>query len=126
MFGSIIVIVSSEQVVYFHNPQYERRRQERKNVDAVSTGKGNIEMVQLVPCYMQLHPDILVEHEDTCIFDPNSQIKKDKWAWLIMGRVVYLCSPWDEEEQARTIYYHPNAAVLLKMYRKRTHVEMPL
>lgn len=112
------------QVVYFHNPQYERRKQERKNIDAVSTGMGgNIEMVQLVPCYMQLHPEILVEHEDTNIFSPRSSSDaKSKWAWLIMGRVVYLCSPWDNEEQARSIFFHPNTAVLLQMYRQRTGI----
>lgn len=107
------------QVVYFHNPQYERRRQERKNVDAVSKGTGGIEMVQVVPCYMQLHPDILVEHEETSIFSPDC-LAKDRWAWLIMGRVVYLCSPWNREEGGRSIYHHPNAAVLLHLYRKRT------
>lgn len=111
------------QVVYFHNPQYERRKQERKNVDAVSKGTRGVEMVQLVPCYMQLHPDILVEHEDTSIFGPDSAAR-DKWAWLIMGRVVYLCSPQDggEADSGRTIYYHPNAAALLHMYRKRVGI----
>lgn len=107
------------QVVYFHNPQYERRKQERKDVDAVSKGSGQIEMIQLLPCYMQLHPDILVEHEDTCIFAPSHH-EKQKWAWLIMGRKIYLCSPWDEGEQARQIFFHPNAAVLLHLFREKT------
>lgn len=108
------------QVVYFHNPQYERRKQERKDAEMVSRGTGKIEMVQLIPCYMQLHPEILVEHEETSIFSPDCLAGKEKWAWLMVGRVVYLCSPWDDEEQARSIFFHPNAAVLLKMYRSRT------
>ena len=35
------------QVIYFHNPQYERRAQERKRVENVSNGK-DIEMVQVI------------------------------------------------------------------------------
>ena len=91
-------------------------------MDAVSKGTNNkVEMVQLVPCYMQLHPEILVEHEDTSIFSPSCEHSaKEKWAWLILGRTVYLCSPWDEEEQARSIYFHRNTATLVKMYRRRT------
>ena len=56
------------QVVYFHNPQYERRVQERKRISDVSVGANGIEMVQVIPSIMQMHPDILVEHEDTTIF----------------------------------------------------------
>lgn len=116
------LIAIHAQVVYFHNPQYERRMQERKRVEEVSKGKGGIEMVQMVAPLMQLYPEILVEHEETTLFAEDGR-NRDKWAWLIMGRVVYLCSPslsceGEEEESGRTIYYHPNVAVLLGIYRK--------
>lgn len=111
------------QVIYFHNPSYERRMQERKRVEDVSCGKNGIEMVQLIPCFMQLHPDILVEQEDTRIFQPEQPCEmRKKWAWLIMGRTVYLCTPWEDEEQCRILYYHQNAAVLLHMFRRVTGV----
>jgi hypothetical protein len=36
------------QVIYFHNPQYERRMQERKRIDDVSKGAQDIDMVQVL------------------------------------------------------------------------------
>lgn len=113
------------QVIYFHNPQYERRIQERKRIEDVSRGAPGVEMVQLLAPIMQLHPDILVEHEDSSLFADEQQKKEEggrdkKWAWLVMGRTIYLCSPVEEdkEEGERTIYHHPNVAVLLQFYKR--------
>lgn len=103
------------QVVYFHNPQYERRMQERKRIEDVSKGTGGIEMVQLLAPIMQLHPEILVRHEEEDI----SSSDRKSWIWLIMGRIIYLCSPWNEEEGSRLFYHHMNLAVLLALYRKQ-------
>ena len=104
-----------EQVVYFHNPDYERRQQERKRVDAVSTGSEFMEPVQMVPCIMQLHPDITVEMEDTnTCFLLDDCSKNKKWKWLCMGKIVYLCNP------SGKLLFHTNAAVLLKHYREIT------
>ena len=113
------------QVIYFHNPQYERRVQERKRIDEVSRGEGGIDMVQVLAPIMQLHPEILVEHEDTSSYmfpgatTTASVAKKQQWIWLVMGRIIYLCTPWDDEEQCRTVYHHENVAVLLALYRKK-------
>jgi hypothetical protein len=76
---------------------------------------------------MQLHPEIVVEHEDTsaCMFlwseeiDNKKPLSSQQWTWLVLGRVVYLCSPWDNEEQCRTLYHHDNVAVLLALYREK-------
>ena len=84
---------------------------------------------------MQLHPEILVEQEDTALplffqsdKNDNNDGAKKKWAWLVMGRIIYLCSPWHqttvdeesgEEDSGRTIYYHENLAVLLALYREK-------
>ena len=50
----------------------------------------------------------------------NAQPCRDKWAWLVMGRVIYLCSPWDweTEGEGRSLYHHPNVAVLLHHYKQ--------
>ena len=107
------------QVVYFHNPQYERRAQDKKRVESISKGDvSSVDMVQLLAPIMQLHPDILIEQEDSTIFSEcSTKVPRDKWAWLIMGRTVYLCSP-HEGEEGRTIYHHPNVAEMLHFYRQ--------
>jgi hypothetical protein len=97
----------AEQVVYFHNPDYERRRQERQKVASVSTGADCMEGVQMIPCIMQLHPDIPVEVEDA----HNLLDSKTKWKWIFMGKIVYLRDP------AGKLLFHSNVAVLLKHYR---------
>lgn len=118
------------QVVYFHNPDYERRRQERKMVQDVSTGSANIEGVQMIPCIMQLHPDISVELEDTNMFSPfhgndkSSREMKKGWVWLIMGKVIYLCTPPEDADDptSRKILFNANVAILLKYYRENCGV----
>ena len=73
---------------------------------------------------MQLHPDILVEQEDdqsllSCNLKQSESAKKSKWTWLVMGRIIYLCSPWNDEDQGRILYHHENVAVLLAFYRRQ-------
>jgi hypothetical protein len=130
---STFVTRLSLQVIYFHNPQYERRMQERKRIEDVSKGKNDIEMVQVLAPIMQLHPEILVEHEDSAmplffLYKGKNEDAGKKWIWLVMGRIIYLCSPWrngageeegEGEEDGRTIYYHENIAVLLALYRRK-------
>lgn len=114
-----------KQVVYFHNPEYERRPQERKQVEAVSRGLLQQEaapQIQLISSIMQIHPEILIEQEDTDMLVHASK-KTKSWTWLFMGRTVYLCSPstHDDEPSSRVIYYHPNVAMLLKHYLSKTN-----
>jgi hypothetical protein len=103
------------QVIYFHNPEYERRPQERKRIEQVSKGSDGIEMVQLIPSIMQMHPDIVVENEETNIFMPSNKKCKNKWCWLFMGQTIYLCHLVDR--QNRQIFHHSNVAVLLHHYK---------
>ena len=63
--------------------------QERKQIEQVSKGMPGIEAVQVLAPIMQLHPEILVEQEDTAEYSR----KKDSWIWLVMGKTIYLCSP---------------------------------
>ena len=77
----------------------------------------------MIPCFMQLHPEIGVEQEDTNIFMAESDKKGSQWFWLMMGRLVYLVTPREEADDpmSRKLFYHKNAAMLLKFYRQSTN-----
>jgi hypothetical protein len=101
---------SISQVVYFHNPKYERRMQIRKELEKYSS--GTIEAVQLLPCLMQLYPEITLIYEEDVIPLPGTLSTTGAYTWLLVGKVVYLINP------AGYIYQHPNLLVLLSVYLK--------
>lgn len=110
------------QIVYYHNPSYQQRRQERSDVEGLS--KGSVyEAVHLLPCLMQIYPDIALVYEDDD-FDPRrvpygdgAEFCKDKFAWVVMGRRVYLLLPQScEWSDGSRIIYHPNLTVMLSLY----------
>lgn len=123
------------QVVYFHNPKYERPLQERKDVAGLSAGR--YDGSQIIPCLMQLYPQIDILHDDEC-FDPGMDAdshkwwtphRRRRWAWIIAGKRVYLMSPSffakennKEEEGAVEVYYHENVVALLNVFLKRKHL----
>jgi hypothetical protein len=93
---------SISQVIYFHNPKYERRMQLRKQLDKYAT--GDVEAVQFLPCLMQLFPEIPIVYEEE-----NSSIDKT-FSWVLAGHTVYLRTP------KRELYYHENLITLLSVY----------
>jgi hypothetical protein len=97
---------SISQVVYFHDPKYNRRMQERKKHDEY--GKGTIEAVYMLPCIMQLYPEITLLYEEEAI--PTAQDGKTTFHWILAGHTLYLIS------SNRKIYYHPNLIILLSVY----------
>lgn len=91
------------QVVYFHNPKYETRLQER--IDIVSISSGMIDPVHTVPCIMQIHPEIGI------VFEEDDFSRLDGYNWLLLGKRVYLVSP------DGCAYYHENIIALMWLYR---------
>lgn len=136
------------QVVYFHDPDYERRAQERKRVADVSRGmtepadhdvggratehpqtnaQEKITPVQIIPPLMQLYPDIEVHHADDAgpsLFQRAGA--EAKYAWLFAGRTLYLVAPSlrgsvqgvPSPESARILYASNHVAPLLSLYLK--------
>jgi hypothetical protein len=95
------------QVAYFHNPSYQQLVQERSDIDKVS--RGVIESLHVIAPLMQLYPDIEITYEEAHI--GLLQASK-KYAFVIMGKRVYLLTP------SREIYYHRNVTILLEHYLK--------
>lgn len=92
------------QVVYFHNPRYESRLQERLDVQSVSLGTA--EAVHTIPCLLQIHPEIGVLYEDD-----DADGTAQGYSWLVAGKRVYLLSP------GGAVHYHENVVGLLWHYR---------
>lgn len=91
------------QVVYFHNPQYERSpRVPLKDIP-------DAEPAQALPAIMQLHPEIHLHYEDDHI-DLSSPVKKWLW-WVVSGR-VYLVAP------DATVYHSDNVTALMAVYAR--------
>lgn len=85
-------------MVYFHNPEYERRAQERRRVADVARGvvegaeEGQISALQIVPPLLQLYPEVEVAHADeACLRDCSRHV------WLFAGRTLYLVAPSGDE-----------------------------
>lgn len=92
------------QVIYFHNPQYERsKRAELEEILA----KG--EPVQALPAICQIYPEIELTYEE----DPvDLSAPTGKWRWLVVPKRVYLVGPDSR------IYYHENILVLLGFFKR--------
>lgn len=95
------------QVAYFHNPRYETRVQERLDVQSVSAGTA--QAVHVLPCLLQIHPEIGVLYEESHV-----GCNHKGYNWLVVGRRVYLLSP------DGSTHYHENVIGLLWHYRSAT------
>lgn len=91
------------QVIYFHNPQYERTpRAELEEI--LATG----EPMQALPAICQIHPEIELAYEED---NMDLSAPTGKWRWLVLPGRVYLVDP------ASRIYYSENALALLGVYK---------
>jgi hypothetical protein len=89
------------QVVYFHDPQYER--QVRVGMDKVSSG----DVMQVLPALRQLFPEIELAYEEDHI---NISKPTGKWHWMVLPGRVYLISPNSR------IYQSENVTTLIALY----------
>lgn len=107
------------QVIYFHDPDYQRRPQDKKRISVISSGlvqedpdasvapashpqqkhhhhqhqEGNpINAIHMVPPLMQLYPEIEVRHADD-VGDLLHRASQGKWTWLFAGHTLYLVAP---------------------------------
>jgi len=94
------------QVIYFHNPQYERQlRAELQEI--LASGAP----MQALPAICQIYPDIELTYEEDHV---DLSGPTGKWRWLVVPRRVYLVGP-----DAR-IYYSENVLSLLSVYKEHT------
>jgi hypothetical protein len=91
------------QVVYFHDPQYER--QVRVGMDKVSSG----DVMQVLPALRQLYPEIELAYEEDHI---DLSGPTGKWHWMVLPGRVYLISP------DSSIYRSENVTSLLALYQR--------
>lgn len=89
------------QVVYFHNPQYERRA--RISLAEVLAG----DPVQVLPALCQLYPGIPLRYEEEHLdlSQPTGQ-----WQWLVLPGRIYLVHP------DGAVYHSDNITALLRIH----------
>ena len=77
---------SVTQVVYFHQPDYQRRMQ--LELDDILSGDHAI---NTLPCVMQLYPipDLYYEDSNFATFTPGKK-GDGKWHWLVVSGLVFL------------------------------------
>jgi len=73
------------QVIYFHNPQYERT-QRLELEEILRTG----EPVQALPALCQIYPEIQLAYEEDSI---DLSKPTGKWWWLVLPKRIYLVDP---------------------------------
>ena len=133
-------------MVYFHNPEYERRAQERKRVADVATGivestddDKKITALQILPPLLQLYPEVEVLHADDscCLTDRVIGISEGGIGpqgnfccrWMFAGRTLYLVVFSREKEDTAAeencpfsscmrVLHSRNVAPLLQAYLK--------
>lgn len=94
------------QVMYFHNPQYERiPRIAWDQVDACT------DSYQVLPALLELHPEIKVYYEEDHFFH---EPVLPHWAWLLVAGRIYLISP------DKDIYFSDNITALFKIFKTTT------
>jgi hypothetical protein len=96
------------QVVYFHDPQYER--QPRVSLDQVPMG----DPMQILPALCQLHPEIEIMHEEDNV---DLSGPTGKWHWVVLPGRVYLAGPDSR------IYHSENVTSLLGVYLQATQAQ---
>ena len=76
---------STSQVVYFHSPNYERRRQKKmQELEA-----EDVDNVHLLPLLLQVEPTISVTYEHTGL-GLRRHHALSRWQWCIVGGFVLL------------------------------------
>lgn len=96
------------QVVYFHDPAYSKRIQERTDMEALAYGTK--EFVHIVPPIMQLYPEIDLVYEEEHI-NPDTH---GRYSWMLAGHRMYLLTPKGPP------VYDPNIVVLLGYFLYHT------
>jgi hypothetical protein len=89
------------QVVYFHNPQYERLP--RIPLDKVSAG----DPMQVLPALCQLYPEISLAYEEDHV---DLSAPTGRWRWVVLPGRIYLVGP-----DAR-VYRSANVTSLLRVF----------
>lgn len=89
------------QVVYFHNPQYERSK--RVALEEVPAGDA----MHVLPAICQLHPDIELTYEEDHV---DLSAPTGKWRWMVLPGRIYLVGPDSR------VYYDENVTSLLNVY----------
>lgn len=69
--------------------------------------------VHLLPCLMQLYPDIPLLHEEDR-FDPTADEGRE--AWVLAGQKVYLWRPASGDQGAGTLWHHRDPVRLLEQH----------
>lgn len=104
---------SISQVVYFHNPQYQRRRQPLNEVRQIARGaKG---AVHLLPVIYQIYPSVESLHEDDFFSLVVSKPQSECFKWIFMGNDVYLAHYQDKGGEV-TVYGSDNISILVLQY----------
>ncbi len=121
------LIIHFSQVIYFHDPDYERRPQERKRVQEVSRGMasedGVINALQIIPPLMQMFPEIELDHADEAGGSLLSRACLDKkYTWLFCGHTVYMVAPPLAScgGVPRVLYSGKDVAPLLQVFWRET------
>ena len=118
--------------MYFHNPEYERRPQDRKRVADVTRGlvegtdEGMICALHIVPPLLQLYPEVEVAHADEAFCARD--IFPKKATWLFAGRTLYLVVAAEGDDTCATnpfssrmrVIHSEHVAPLLHTYLQRT------
>lgn len=113
------------QVIYFHDPDYERRSQERKRVQEVSSGKesedGVVNALQIIPPLVQMFPEIEVRHADESGDLLARACVDRKYTWLFCGHTLYLVAPPAQHSALpRVLYSGSDVGCLLRVFAGET------
>ena len=88
------------QVIYFHNPAYERTPRAPLNDLPAAPPE------QTLPALMQLYPDMKIHYEEDSF---NITKPLGYWAWIVLPGRIYLAGPRSE------IYYGRDLTALIKL-----------
>jgi hypothetical protein len=92
------------QVVYFHNPQYERTK--RAGLARVPEG----DPMHVLPALRQLHPEIALHYEEDHV---DLSRGTGGWVWMVLPGRVYLVDP-----RGRA-HHSANVTSLMRVYLER-------
>eukprot|EP00960_Hanusia_phi_P020532 605383-Hanusia_phi.AAC.6 len=92
------------QVVYFHNPVYQRRRAPVSRDDLAAEGRN---AADALPALQQIYPELRLFHEDADL----SALPAADWCWLHAPGRVWLVQP-----SPRRFLWNPSPLALLAHY----------
>lgn len=109
------------QVIYYHQQNYQKRMQVRRDFERLGSGR-DIEAVHVVPCLMQIHPEITLAYDGDVLpslirkgsSTTGMSAQQPAWQWVLMGNSFFLLSP------DGCIYHHDNVIVLYNQYLRCT------